>query len=321
MCNASPIQVLNEKKRFAKDASSRRIAEVPEKANEQHYCVPPSFFNLVLGEWSKYSCCLFAKNLNDIGNQGIDKLMDLTEGEEKMLELYCVRSKIQNGMSLLDVGCGWGSLSLYIAQKYPDCAITAVSNSSEQKKWILTQIDTLGIDNVHIITCDVADLKNNHLGDLESQFDVIMSIEMFEHCKNWTNLLADLKLFLKPTGHLFIQVFCHKLLPYHFDDNSWMSRTFFSGGIMPCTDLITYSNVIVKDRWLINGCHYAQTSKLWLNNLDKHQKEILAIFEKKWGTKAAHTQLNRWRMFFIAVEETFKYNKGEEWMVAHYLLK
>ena len=321
----TPLQLLDVKTAFVNDSKTRAITEVPEKANEQHYMVPPAFFGYCLGNWFKYSCCYYGKppKTNEDTCQVVE--MELSEAEENMLEIYCHRAQIENGMNILDLGCGWGSLSLYLAQKYPDCTITAVSNSSEQRLWINNKMDALGISNVQVITCDVSNFDKTHGKSFKNKFDTILSIEMFEHCKNWTLLLQHLKSYLVSsskfgTPSIFIQTFCHVNSPYHFDDKSWMSRNFFSGGIMPSLDLINCMGMNVEQKWLINGKHYAKTSKQWLQNCDANKKDILALFEKNLTKQEAWKHYNRWRIFYIACEETFQFNNGQEWLIGHYRL-
>eukprot|EP00834_Sanchytrium_tribonematis_P004200 NODE_193_length_13314_cov_0.305638.p5 type:complete len:378 gc:universal NODE_193_length_13314_cov_0.305638:6884-5751(-) len=324
----SPLMMLDAKTDYVTDAKDRKITEVPEKANEQHYMIPPAFFEKCLGSWLKYSCCYYGDSnvKNNKSTSIVDENISLTEAEENMLEIYCERAGIQEGMTILDLGCGWGSFSLYVAQKYPESNITAVSNSSEQKQFIQRRVENMGISNLTVVTCDIAKFDESYGKSHINKYDRIVSIEMFEHCKNWAALLKQLSTYLKQSSKLgtpsiFIQTFCHKNLPYHFDDESWMSRNFFTGGVMPSQDLINFMGLKVHQRWLVNGKQYAKTSKDWLRNCDEHRSEILQIFGKKFNSKSdAWKHYNRWRVFYLAIEETFQYNNGEDWMVGHYKL-
>ncbi|KAL2896905.1 (S)-coclaurine N-methyltransferase [Bienertia sinuspersici] len=267
------------------------LAEMPiaiqtDTAKSQHYELPTSFFKLVLGKHLKYSCCYFS-----------DKETNLDDSEKAMLDLYCERSKIEDGHTVLDVGCGWGSLSLFIAQKYSNCKVTGICNSVTQKAHIKERCRDLQLKNVDII-----------------------------HMKNYRDLLKKLSNWMKPDGLLFVHHFCHKAFAYHFedvDDDDWITRYFFTGGTMPAANLLLYfqDDVSVINHWLVNGKHYAQTSEEWLKRMDRNLTYIRPIMEVTYGKDSALKWIVYWRTFFIAVAELFGYNNGEEWMVAHFLFK
>ncbi|KAK6161999.1 hypothetical protein DH2020_001840 [Rehmannia glutinosa] len=249
------------------------------------------------------NCCFFP-----------DKSSTLEDAEKAMLELYCERSQIKDGHSVLDVGCGWGSLSLYIAQKYPNCRITGICNSITQKAHIDEQCRTLQLQNVEIIVADISTF------DMEASYDRIFSIEMFEV------LLKKISRWMESDGLLFVHHFCHKTFAYHFEDVSdddWITRYFFTGGTMPSANLLLYfqDDVSIVNHWLVNGKHYAQTSEEWLKRMDHNLSSVKPIMESTYGEDSAVKWTVYWRTFFIAVAELFGYNDGEEWMVAHFLFK
>ncbi|KAM3757893.1 hypothetical protein ACB098_01G001800 [Castanea mollissima] len=285
------------------------IAIKTDDPKTQHYELPTSFFKLVLGNNLKYSSCYFSDNSKTLEN-----------AEETMLELYCERSQLKDGHTVLDVGCGWGSLSLYIARKYSNCRVTGICNSTTQKAYIEEQCRDLRLQNVEIIVADIS------LFEMEASYDRIFSIEMFEHMKNYEDLLKKISKWLKEDSLLFIHHFCHKAFAYHFEDlneDDWITRYFFSGGTMPSANLLLYfqDDVSVVNHWLVNGKHYAQTSEEWLKRMDKNLSSIKPIMESTYGKDSAVKWTVYWRTFFIAVAELFGYNGGEEWMVAHFLFK
>ena len=282
------------------------VAERTYDANEQHYEVPPEFFNQVLGANLKYSCSLF-ENVNF-----------LDEAEKSMLELYIERAEIKNGYEILDLGCGWGSFSLYVAEKYPDTKITSVSNSSDQIAYIKNEAKKRGLSNIKAYRMDVNSLE------LDAQFDRIVSIEMFEHLRNYKLILNSLNNLLKPDGRLFIHIFCHKKLTYFYEMKNnfdWMTKYFFQGGIMPSKDIFEYfsNDLEIINQWDINGNHYSKTCKAWLDNHYKNKKKILEIFGKHYDKP--NIWFNRWRIFFLSCEAFFALNNGKEYFVSHYLLK
>ncbi|KAL8537480.1 hypothetical protein ACS0TY_012558 [Phlomoides rotata] len=256
--------------------------------------------------------------LDSISNT--DKSSTLEDAEKAMLELYCERSQIQDGHSVLDVGCGWGSLSLYIAQKYPNCQVTGICNSVTQKAHIEEQCRDNQLQNVEIIVADISTF------DMEATYDRIFSIEMFEHMKNYQELLKKISRWMKLESLLFVHHFCHKTFAYHFEDvndDDWITRYFFTGGTMPSANLLLYfqDNVSIVNHWLVNGKHYAQTSEEWLKRMDQKSSLIKPIMESTYGEDSAVKWTVYWRTFFIAVAELFGYNNGDEWLIAHFLFK
>ena len=282
------------------------VAEKTHNANEQHYEVPPEFFSYVLGTNLKYSCSLF------------DDTDSLDDAEESMLKLYIDRADIKDGHEVLDLGCGWGSFSLYVAERYPDINITSVSNSSDQIAYIKNEAHKKGLSNIKAFRMDVNNLE------LNKKFDRIVSIEMFEHLRNYKLILNYLNHALKPDGKLFIHIFCHKKLTYLYEMKNnfdWMTKYFFQGGIMPSKDIFEYfsDDLEIINQWDINGNNYSKTCKAWLNNHYKNKKKILDIFNKHYDKP--NIWFNRWRIFFLSCEAFFALNNGKEYFVSHYLLK
>ncbi|MCV6604629.1 MAG: cyclopropane-fatty-acyl-phospholipid synthase family protein [Porticoccaceae bacterium] len=303
----NPELASSQKSGYIQQLRSSPIAIETDAANEQHYEVPAQFYRLALGPHLKYSSCWWDS-----------KTRSLEAAEQQMLEVYVQRGQFENGQDILELGCGWGSLTLYLAQRFPDSKITAVSNSHSQREYIEQQAQRRGIDNIHIITQDV-----NHL-DLQQQFDRVVSIEMFEHVRNYQQLLEKVSGWLRQDGKLFVHIFCHRSVLYPFEtdgDDNWMGRYFFTGGLMPAADTLLYfqDHLTIEDQWLVNGQHYQKTSEAWLDNMDVHQREILQLFEQTYGAGQGAIWVQRWRMFFMACAELFGYNGGNEWMVTHYL--
>jgi len=293
---------------FAEEMASQPVAIATAEANEQHYEVSPAFFETVLGPRLKYSCADFSNGVRD-----------LATAEDQMLALSCKRAGLQDGMRVLDLGCGWGSMSTWIGEHYPGCQVLAVSNSSAQRAFILDRCAKRGLDQIDVITANAATLE------LEgSQFDRVISVEMFEHMRNWPELYRRIDRWLAPGGRFFQHVFCHREHPYFFEDDGeadWMARNFFSGGIMPSRDLPSAIEgpLEVERSWCVGGQHYAQTSRAWLEQLDDHRAEVLeALVTHPDGPQVA---LQRWRLFFMACEELFGFREGNEWFVGHYRLK
>ncbi len=289
--------------------STGPIAVDTIKANEQHYELPTTFFQLALGKNLKYSSCFW-----DSSTKNLD------EAEDKMLSLYCERAEIKDGHKILELGCGWGSLSLYIAKKFPNSSITAVSNSKTQKIFIDQQAIERGIKNLTVITANINEFTINET------FDRIVSIEMFEHMRNYKALFQKVAGLMKPDAKLFVHIFCHKEYSYLFeviDETDWMAKYFFSGGIMPGKNLFhEFSDHIqITKQWDVDGTHYEKTSLAWLQNMDKHKKEIMPIMESTYGKENAVKWWAYWRVFFMSCEELFGLKNGQEWLVGHYLFE
>jgi len=278
-------------------------------ANQQHYEVPTEFYQYCLGKHLKYSSGYWEEGVTDIDTS-----------ERDMLELTCQRADLQNGQDVLELGCGWGSLSLFMSSKFPESRFTVVSNSITQKAYIDQAAQERKITNLTVIT---ADMNTFQIGQ---SFDRVVSVEMFEHMRNYKLLLHKVAGFLKEDGKLFVHIFTHETLAYKFevkDETDWMSKYFFTGGIMPSNHLLTYFNddLTIDKLWVVNGMNYSKTSEAWLSNMDSHEKEIMPIFEKTYGKDQAVKWWVYWRLFYIACAELFGYRNGNEWMVCHYLFK
>jgi cyclopropane-fatty-acyl-phospholipid synthase len=293
--------------RFADRQRQSVVTIETHRANEQHYEVPAEFFQLVLGSRLKYSCGFWE-----------DATSSLDESEDAMLRLTCERAGIENGMRVMDLGCGWGSLSLWIAEHYPDCQITSLSNSTSQRKFIEAKSAHRGFENVRVITADVGTF------DTQQRFDRVLSVEMFEHVRNHELLLARIAKWLERDGQLFVHIFCHRNLAYAFEtegERNWMGRHFFSGGIMPAEDLFFryQRDMSVRQKWWIDGLHYAKTCEHWLARLDGCEPAARKSLASSTVAASAKIQVQRWRMFFMACAELFRFNEGKEWGVGHYL--
>ena len=311
-------QRLQEEHASDPDAAARRhatlIAELrrsplaihADAANRQHYELPPGFFERCLGPRLKYSGCYYPS-----GNE------TLAQAEDAMLALYGERAQLEDGQDILELGCGWGSLTLWMARQYPQARITAVSNSTPQRAFIEARCREQGLANVRVITCDV-----NRLQLPGNSFDRCISIEMFEHMRNYATLLERIGGWLREEGKLFVHIFCHRTLLYPFETDgadNWMGRHFFTGGLMPAADTLLWfqDTLRIEDRWLVDGTHYQRTANHWLANQDAQEAEVLAILRQAYGD-AAPLWFQRWRMFWMACAELFGYDRGREWMVAHY---
>ncbi|QEM13128.1 SAM-dependent methyltransferase [Mucilaginibacter rubeus] len=283
------------------------IAVNTTDANEQHYEVPTQFYQYCLGRNLKYSSGYWKPGVTDINTS-----------EDDMLELTCLRAELKSGQDVLELGCGWGSLSLYMAAKFPQSNFKVVSNSRTQKVYIDEQAQKRGISNLTVITADM------NTFDIEEKFDRVVSVEMFEHMRNYELLLKKVASFLKADGKLWIHIFTHKEYTYKFeviDETDWMSKYFFTGGIMPSDDLMFYFNddLVVEKHWHVSGNHYSKTSEAWLKNMDSHKSQIMPLFEQIYGADQAVKWWVYWRLFYMACAELWNFNNGNEWIVSHYL--
>ena len=292
---------------FAQFMRSLPIANHPAAANSQHYELPAEFFSLVLGPQRKYSCCYYR------GDAG------LAEGEELALAETARHADLADGQYVLELGCGWGSLSLWMAKNYPRSTIVAVSNSNSQRLFIEREAARRGLRNLSVLTADMNDF---HIAE---KFDRIVSVEMWEHMSNWPALLQRARGWLLPEGRLFLHVFSHRAMPYHFDNGDkadWIAQHFFTGGIMPSHGLIRHldADFTLEEEWRWSGLHYRRTAEDWLVNYDRHAAAIDVILAEVYGAEAALWK-RRWRLFFLATAELFGARGGEEWGVSHYRLK
>ena len=293
------------------------IALATDAANDQHYEVPAKFFQLVLGKNLKYSSAYWA-----------DRCSSLNEAEEAMLGLTSERAQLADGQRILELGCGWGSLTLYVAQRFPHSQITAVSNSHSQRQFIEARARERGVSNVQVITADMNSFTPS------ATFDRVVSVEMFEHMRNYEALLARVASWLQPDGKLFVHIFTHRKYSYPFeirDASDWMAKHFFTGGMMPGTGLLLYfqRDLRVEQHWQMSGRHYQKTAQAWLKNMDLHRHEILELMAETYaGDSPAATRrieatrwFVRWKVFFLACEELWGYRAGQEWTVSHYLFQ
>lgn len=294
--------------RFARDMARHAIAEHAEAANEQHYELPPDFFAQTLGPRRKYSCCFY-----ETGSE------TLAEAEIAALERTIQNAALENGQSILELGCGWGSLTLFMAERFPSARIVAVSNSTPQRLHIQAEAAARRLSNIEIITADMNEFAPDRL------FDRVVSVEMFEHMSNWRDLLGRVQTWLEPEGRLFIHVFSHRHSPYRFDhrnDADWIAQHFFTGGIMPSHGLIGHfpDCFAIERDWRWNGLHYARTARDWLARFDANREPIDGILRKVYGEDAALWR-RRWRLFYLATEGLFGHAGGTEWGVSHYLMR
>ena len=291
------------------------IAIETDAANSQHYELAARFYQLCLGKHLKYSCALW-----DAGCASLD------DAEEAMLKLTCERASLHDGESILELGCGWGSLSLFMAKRFPNSRIVAVSNSRSQKAFIDGQARERGISNLEIVTA------NLNTFTIELRFDRVLSVEMFEHMHNYQRLMANIASWMNAGATLFVHIFTHKRFAYFFEvrnQSDWMSKYFFTGGIMPSDDLLLYFQDDLKlcEHWVVNGMNYAKTSEAWLRNMDFHRAEILELFANTYGSSRSNPRAEAqkwfvyWRVFFMACAELWAWKNGSEWLVSHYLFQ
>jgi cyclopropane-fatty-acyl-phospholipid synthase len=294
--------------KLMEELKSSPIAVNTADANAQHYELPADFFQLVLGKHLKYSSGYWKEGVTSI---------DVSEKD--MLEITCSRAELKDGQKILELGCGWGSLSLFMADKYANSLFTSVSNSKSQKVFIDEQAKKRNIKNLNVITSDM------NVFQIEEKFDRVISIEMFEHMRNYELLMKKIACFLNAEGKLFVHIFTHKDFAYKFevkDESDWMSKYFFTGGIMPSDNILLYfqKELKIEQHWKINGTHYQKTSEAWLQNMDSNKPKIMEIMNQVYGNEALKRWVY-WRIFFMSCAELWGYNKGKEWMVSHYLFR
>ena len=285
---------------------SSPIAVNTREANEQHYELPTGFFQMIMGKHMKYSSGFWKEGVRD-----------LDTSEEDMLALTVERAELSDGMSILELGCGWGSLTLYMALKFPQAKIVGVSNSSTQKEYILREAKARKLNNVRIITADMNEFS------IDEKFDRVVSVEMFEHMRNYAKLLNKVASFLKNDGKLFVHIFTHREFAYLYqekDESDWIAKYFFTGGIMPSDDLLLHfqDHFKIEEQWQVSGIHYQKTSEEWLKNMDRNKEKIIPILKKTYGEDQYIKWWVYWRVFFMSCAELWGYKNGTEWIVSHY---
>jgi cyclopropane-fatty-acyl-phospholipid synthase len=294
---------------FIQELKASPVAIETDAANEQHYEVPSAFFRYALGPHLKYSCGWWDEQTHTLGH-----------AEENMLRLTCQRAELLDGQDILELGCGWGSLSLWMAANYPKSNIVAVSNSRTQKEWIDGQAMQRNLKNLEVITANVIHFETDR------QFDRVVSVEMFEHLKNYERFLARVGGWLNPDGKLFVHIFTHPVFAYHYEDKDgtdWLTRHFFTGGTMPSNHLLLYfqQDVSIVNHWVVSGQHYEKTANAWLENMLNHRAEIEPILATTYGAENLRRWWVYWKVFFLACAELWGYRQGQEWFVSHYLFE
>ncbi len=312
LCSRTAVRLASGSKEsdaaFAREMEHRAIAEHADAANSQHYEVPAAFFAHVLGPNRKYSSCFYKEAAST-----------LREAEEEALRQTEEHADLADGQSILELGCGWGSLSLFMARQFPRSDVVAVSNSSSQRQYIESEAARRGLTNLRVVTADM------NAFDPGEQFDRIVSVEMFEHMMNWRQLLTRLRSWLKPDGRFFMHIFTHRAGTYLFDRadrEDWIAQHFFTGGVMPSHHLIRqYADLFaIEKEWRWSGTHYQRTALDWLANFDAHTDAIEAVLRPVYG-RDTPLRMRRWRWFFLATAGLFGYADGDEWGVSHYRMK
>jgi cyclopropane-fatty-acyl-phospholipid synthase len=304
-----PARRAERRRRFAADRSRGPVAIHSGAANRQHYEVPAGFYEAVLGPHLKYSSAFWAEGDRSLG-----------DAEARMLGLYGERAALADGQRILELGCGWGSLSLWMARRYPGARIVGVSNSASQKAWIDARARAEGLANLEIVTADM------NVFEASGRFDRIVSVEMFEHMRNWRVLLERIARWLEDDGRVFVHIFTHRTSPYTYEvegPSDWMAEHFFTGGIMPSDDLLEeFADVLeIEARWQVSGTHYQRTAEAWLANLDASRSRVWPLLEATYGRADARRWWSRWRVFFMACAELWGWDGGQEWLVSHYRLR
>lgn len=304
-----PAAQAERRRALLRELRNSPLAVATDAANAQHYEVPAAFFELVLGPHLKYSCSWWPP--------GVDTLAD---AEARMLDLTVQRAQVLDGQRILELGCGWGSLTLYLATRFPGCRIVAVSNSAAQREFILARAARRRLANVDVVTADINAFQTS------DRFDRILSVEMFEHVRNHSSLFNRLEEWLTDSGRLFVHIFAHHRFAYTFESRNgsdWMARHFFSGGMMPSETLFAQvqDRLVIDAQWRVSGRHYERTANAWLAQLDRHAAAVDEVLASTYGRQAAPRWRARWRVFFMACAEMFGYRDGTEWFVCHYRFK